>query len=209
MMLMVNSGEFFECIQKKSGRSTEKIGGLAVDNASVRKFKSSSRCAGLFFFLETCRDNFTVLEGSMCLFQKKFDLTYFLFCSRTGEKGTAALVIAADDLLTGCITAYLIVDDTVSGHIDSHICRRFVRAFAHDLLKHCLKNRENFHITIVINGRLTVSFQMERVDHIDIVQICSGSFICQIDRMFQRNIPDWESFEFGISGSYSTFVFVV
>ena len=50
---------------------------------------------------------------------------------------------------------------------------------------------------------------MERVDHIYIIQVSSCCFVCQIDRMFQRNVPDWECFKFGITGSYSAVVFVI
>ena len=50
---------------------------------------------------------------------------------------------------------------------------------------------------------------MERVDHVDVIQICSGSFIGKVYRMFQRKIPDRESLEFRISGFYATFVFMI
>ncbi len=50
---------------------------------------------------------------------------------------------------------------------------------------------------------------MERIDHIDIVKISSGCFVCQVYRMFQRKVPDRESLEFRIAGIYSAFIFVV
>ena len=42
---------------------------------------------------------------------------------------------------------------------------------------------------------------MERIDHVDIVQVSRCCLICQVDRMFQRNVPDRESLEFRISGT--------
>ncbi len=50
---------------------------------------------------------------------------------------------------------------------------------------------------------------MERVDHVYIVQIGGCGFISNIDRMFQRKIPDRESLEFRISGLDTSFVFMV
>ena len=45
-----------------------------------------------------------------------------------------------------------------------------------------------FYVTVVVDGRLTVGFQMERVDHVDVVQICGCRLICEVDRMLQRQI---------------------
>ena len=105
----------------------------------------------------------------MCLFQQKLDLINFFFASGSAYQIFHALIISADDLLTCSLFADLIIDDTISCHVDTHICRRFVRALTHDLLKHSLKNREDFYITIVVNGSFAVCFQMEWIDHVDIV----------------------------------------
>ena len=152
MMLMVDACEFLECIQKKCRGSTEKVGSLSINNAFVRKFKGSSRCTGLLFFGKAGRNNFAVIEGCVSLFQKKFDLAYFFFSTVACEKGIAALIVTADDLLAGSFTAYFVINDAVSGHIDTHICRGFVRAFSHDLFKHCLENREDLYVTVVVDG---------------------------------------------------------
>ena len=50
---------------------------------------------------------------------------------------------------------------------------------------------------------------MEGVNHIDIVQICGSSLISQINRVFNRNIPDWEGLEFGITGLDAAFIFMI
>ena len=145
----------------------------------------------------------------MSLLEKKLDLTYLILCAGAGNQSVHALIITTDDLLAGSLLAYFIVNDAVTCHVDTHICRRFIRAAAHDLLKHGLYNRENFYVTVIVDGSFAVSLQMERVDHVDIVQICSGSLVGKVYRMFQRNVPDREGLEFCIAGFYSTFVFVV
>ena len=75
--------------------------------------------------------------------------------------------------------------------------------------KHGLYNRENFYVTVVVDGSFAVSLQMERVDHVDIVQICSGSFVGKVYRMFQRKVPDREGLVFCITGMDTAFVLMV
>lgn len=41
---------------------------------------------------------------------------------------------------------------------------------------------------------------MERVDHIDITEVSSCGLVRHVDGMFERQIPDGESFKFGITG---------
>ena len=50
---------------------------------------------------------------------------------------------------------------------------------------------------------------MERIDHIHIVQISSSSFISQIYRMLQWNIPDREGLKLRIACMDAPLVFVV
>ena len=88
----------------------------------------------------------------------------------------------------------------VTCHVDTHICRGFIRAAAHDLLNMACTTGENFYVTVVVDGSFAVSLQMERVDHVDIVQICSGSFVGKVYRMFQRKVPDREGLKFCIAG---------
>jgi len=105
----------------------------------------------------------------MSLFQQKLNLINFFFAACSANQSFHALIISADDLLTCSFLADFIINDAVTGHINAHICGRFVRALAHDLFKHSLKNRENFNVTVVVNSSLTICFQMERVDHVHII----------------------------------------
>ena len=50
---------------------------------------------------------------------------------------------------------------------------------------------------------------MERVNHVDIVQVGSGSLVGYVDRMLQWQIPYREGLEFGITGTYAALVFVI
>ena len=50
---------------------------------------------------------------------------------------------------------------------------------------------------------------MERVDHIDIVQVGGGRLVGHIDRMLQRNAPDGEGLELGVPSLESPTVFLI
>ena len=50
---------------------------------------------------------------------------------------------------------------------------------------------------------------MERVNHIDIVQVSCRRFIGQIDRVLERDIPDRECLKFCITGLNAALVFMV
>ena len=60
---------------------------------------------------------------------------------------------------------------------------RFVRAVPVDLLENRVEDREDLHIPVVVDGRLTVRLQMERIDHVHIVEISRGRLVGKIDRM--------------------------
>ena len=50
---------------------------------------------------------------------------------------------------------------------------------------------------------------MERVYHVNVVQVGSSGFVSDVYRMLKRKIPYGECLELGISGSYATLVLIV
>ena len=50
---------------------------------------------------------------------------------------------------------------------------------------------------------------MEGVNHVDIVQVGSGSLVCDIDRMLQWQAPYREGLKLGIAGTDATLVLIV
>ena len=119
------------------------------------------------------------------------------------------LIITPDDLLTGGFFAYFVINDAVSGHINAHICGRLIGVGMEELLKDRGENREYLNIAVIIHGGPAICLQMERVDHVHIIQICRGRFISQIHRMLERKVPDGEGLELGIARVNSARVFVI
>ena len=50
---------------------------------------------------------------------------------------------------------------------------------------------------------------MERVNHIDVVQVCGCGLVGKIYGMFKRQIPNRESLEFSVTGLYAALVVVI
>ena len=78
-----------------------------------------------------------------------------------------------------------------------------------DALEEGVEDRENLDVAVVVDGRLAVGLQVERVDHVDIVEVGGGRLVGDVDRMFERQAPYGEGLELGISGLYAALVFVV
>ena len=50
---------------------------------------------------------------------------------------------------------------------------------------------------------------MERVYHVHVIQIGRGSLICNVYRMVEREVPDGESLELGITGLDAVFLLLI
>ena len=92
-------------------------------------------------------------------------------------------IIAADDFLPGSLLYHSIIYNAASDHVDPHIGGRLVGGASIDFFKNLIQNRENSHITVVIDGGFAIGFQVIGINHIHIAQINGGSFVSQIHRM--------------------------
>ena len=50
---------------------------------------------------------------------------------------------------------------------------------------------------------------MEGVYHVHVIEVGSCSLISDVDRMFQWQIPYWESLKLGITGTHATLVLII
>ena len=72
-----------------------------------------------------------------------------------------------------------------------------------------MQDRKDLDIPVVIDGRLPVGLQMERIDHIDIIQIRRSRLVGQVDRMLERDIPDRKRLKFRVARLDPSLVFVI
>ena len=149
----------------------------------VCQLDSRSGNAQLFGSLFAGNSDFSVIRGNFCLFHQKFNLKYLIVRAFIPDSPVQGIIVTADNFHPGGFTADLIINDTVSCHVDTHVGWGFIGVGTVDSFKNCIQHRENFNIPVVIYSSFPIGFQMEGVNHVDIIQICRCSLVCQIDRM--------------------------
>ena len=208
--LLIDAGQLFQSVQQGRGCRTQQRAGLACDNRAVGQFNRSGRLTVSSFGhgMGTLFD-LTLTQGNARLVHEQLELETFRLDNTAGLLVAEALEIPAHDLIQRRFTADIVINDAVACHVDAHICRRAIRALTCDQLKHCIHDRENLHIAVVVDRRLTVGFQMERVDHVDVVQIGGGGLVGQVDGMLEGQIPDGEGLELGVARLDTALVLMV
>ena len=78
-----------------------------------------------------------------------------------------------------------------------------------DSLEDGVEHGEYLYVAVVVDGYLVVRLQMERVNHVDVVQVCRSSFVGDIHRVFERQRPYGEGLELGVPCLHSALVLVV
>ena len=207
--LIRDAGEFLQRVQQHGGGGAEQRRGLAGDDGAVVQLDGSGHASGQFGHGVGGGDDGTVLRTDVALFHEEFDLLDGFFGAVAPAQIRAGGVVPADDLLLGGLTDGVIVEDAVAGHVDTHIGGRFIRALTVDLLVDAVQDREDLDVAVVVDGGLAVGFEVERVDHVDVVQVGGGSLIGEVDRVLQRDVPDGERLELRVTGVHSPLVLLV
>ena len=207
--LIGNSGQVLEGIQEHCRRGTEQRRSLTRNNGPVVQLNRHRRTTCQFSLFDSGSNHRTVCSTDLGLFHNQFLLVNLFLVGIALTHIAKRIVIAADDFLTGCFADSIVIDNAVASHVHAHIRRALVRRFSQDAGKQGVQNREDFHVAVVVDGRLAVSFQVERVDHVHVVQVGRRSFVREVHRMLERNVPNREGLELGIPRLDSTLVFVV
>ena len=134
------------------------------------------------------------------------DLTFRGFSVNHVTKGGE---VATDNLRPGGLAAHFIIANAKTGHVHTHVRWRLIGILAVNAFKYGIQDREDFNVTVVVDSSFTVSIKVERIDHVDIVEVGGRRFIGHIDRMFEGDAPDGEGFKLGITGLYATLVLLV
>ena len=164
--------------------------------------------AQLLFSLGSYGDT-TVGCTDLGLVEEHLDLMYFVFIVSAISQLIGGIVVTTDDLITAGIAAHLIVGDAEAHHIDSHIRGRLIRILTIDTLKQGIQHGENLDVAVIVDSYLVVSLQMERVNHIDVVQVGSSGLVGNVYRMLQRQTPYGESFELGVTGTDTSLILII
>ena len=209
--LLRDARQMLERVDQGTCGSAQQRAGLAGDDGAVAQLNGSSRCAaGGFAAGVRLLFNFPCAHGQPGLIHQQFQLVALALLGGAGDLLLAqALVVPAHDLLAGGFAADGVVHDAVASHVHAHIRGGLVGALACDQLEHRVHHREDLDVAVIVHGGHAVGFQMEGVDHVHIVQVCGGGLVGQIDRVLQRNVPDGEGLELGVTGLDAALVFMV
>ena len=209
--LLRDTGQHLESIHQSRCCCTQQRTGLAGNNGAVRQLNGGSRGpAGALAAGMSLLFHFALAHGQVGLIHQQFQLVALGLLDRAGDLLlTQALEVAAQDFLAGGFAADRIVHDAVACHVHAHVRGGLIRAFAGDQLKHGVHHREDLNIAVVVDGGHAVGFQMERVDHVHIVQVGCSGLVGQIHRVLEGNVPDGEGLELGVTGLHAALVLMV
>ena len=84
-----------------------------------------------------------------------------------------------------------------------------VGALALDFLEYGVEHGKDFNVAVVVDGGLAVGFQVEGVDHVDVVEVGGGGLVGEVDGVLEREVPDGEGLELCVSGLDAALVLVV
>ena len=167
--LMRDAGDDLQGVQKSGRGRSEQLRGAARDERAVRKLDRGSGSARLLGPGQCRGDDAAVGGRYMSLLHDELDLVGLLLAAGAVGEALKSLIVAADDLLAGCLAADLVVRDAAAGHVDAHVGGGFVFAFAVDIFKDRLQNREGLDIAVVVDRGDIVGFEVEGIDHVEVV----------------------------------------
>ena len=131
------------------------------------------------------------------------------FVASTSCHLVGGIIIPANNLILGCLAADVIVADTETHHVDTHVGGRLIRIGSIDTLEERIQYGIDFDIPIIVHRYLVIGIQMEGVYHVDIIQVGSGSLIGYVDRMLEGQIPHREGLKLAVSRSHTPLVLIV
>ena len=197
---VVDAGQVFGSIEQQCGTGSEKGTGVTGDNGAVGQLDSG--CVGTLFLLALAsrHSGTTIVGGNLHLLHQQADfvdlvLGYLAF-GIVAEGG----IVATDDFVLGGLRANFVVANAEAGHIHTHVGGRLVGILAINALEDGVEYGENLDVAIVVDRGLAVGFEMEGVDHIDVVEVGCSSLVGDIDRVLERDAPNGEGLKFGIAG---------
>ena len=206
---IINTRKRFECIEECSRCRPQKARRFARNNGSIRQFNSGCRSACCLSFCSCGNRNASCFRVDSCRLHQKLEFINFVLRTVILTLTCKCRIIATNDFFSCGIANGIIIHNAVTCHINAHIGGRFIRRITADTAEHCIDYGKNFHVAVIVNGCLTVGFQVEGVDHIHIVQVCRSRLVCHIDGMLEGKIPNGKGFEFCISRTNTAFAIVV
>ena len=164
---------------------------------------------GLLATLLRCNGNLTVGTVDTHLLEEQRNLVHLLLRACAQGEVVEGVVVAADNLLLACLAANGIVGDAEAHHVHAHIGGRLVGIVPVDTREEGVEDRENLDVAVVVDGGLSVGFEVEGVDHVHIVEVSRCRLISDVHGVLERQVPDGEGLELRIACFVSACMLVV
>ena len=207
---VLDAGDGLDAVQHGGAAGAHQVAGPAGDDPAVRQTDGRGGLVGLVPALQGRGHHRPVGGLQAQLLQNILDLVQGRLAGLALLAVAGGLVVPAQDLLAGGGAHHLVVKDRVAGHVHTHVGGAAVELLvAGDPLQDGLHDGEGFHVPVVVDGGLAVGLQVERVDHVHVVQIGGGGLIGQVYRMLQGDVPDGEGLKLGVACHHAPAVLVV
>ena len=200
-----------EGIQEQGGAGAEQGTAFRGQDGAVLEFDGGGGGAGAGTVQAVLRRDrgHPVGRGDARPLHQEGDLVHLGFRGLAVGEVAEGRVVAADDFLQGGFAAHLVVRDAVAGHVHAHVRRGLVGGFAVDVHEQGVHHGEDLHVAVVVHRRLAVGFQVERVDHVHVLEVRRGGFVGEVHGVGEGEVPDGEGLELGVAGLDPALVLLV
>ena len=196
-------------IEQQGGTAAQKRTGVGGDDGAVVQFHGGGGVATALQKGVGGHGRTAVVRRDAGLVEQHLDLAHLILVACTVGQLVGGIIITTDNLVFRSLAANRIVADAEAHHVHTHVGRRFIRALTINALKQSLQHWENLYVAVVVHSHLSVGFQMERVNHVHVVQVGCGSLIGDVHRMLQRKAPHREGLKLGIAGVNTPLVLAI
>ena len=151
----------------------------------------------------------TVFSSDFGLFHQQSDLIHLILAAFAFSQVAKRCVITSYDFIFRCLAAYLVVAQAIARHVYAHVGRRLIWVLTINRLKNGVQHGEYLDVAVIVDSCLSVGLEVERVDHVHVVEVGGSCFVSNVYRVFQWQVPDRECLIFGVSGLGTAFVLMI
>ena len=206
---VVDACKVLEGVEQQGCAGAEQVAGGGCDDGAVGQLNGGRRSIFLIAALLGGHGGAAVIGTDLGLLHKQGYLVDFAVGGFAVGVVAEGGVVAADNLVLGGLAADLVVADAKASHVDTHVGRRLVGVLTVDTVEDGVEHGEYLDVAVVVDGGLAIGFEVEGVDHVDVVEVGGGGLVGDVDGVLQRNAPDGEGLELGVAGLHAATVLVV
>jgi len=196
--IVIDPRQGLQRVEQHGGRSGEQRRRLALDDHPGRQLRGHDRPVGLRHPLPHGVDNLAVRDIDAGLLHQDLrleqDAVVDAALLAVPERGE----VAPDDLLVGGLPDLLVIDDAVPRHVHPHVRGGPVEGPSEDALQDGIDHGEHLDVPVVIDSGLAIGLEVERVDHVLVVEVRGGGLVSDVHGVVQRDVPYGERLELGV-----------